>query len=338
MKTKLWEKLRDSKIAWYAVSTTILAILIYLADAKEFVEAITEVNSLYLSLALISGTSAYLVWGLVWHILFKKIGVKSSLRKSYRLFMAGNFMNSVTPLGQLGGEPFMAYIVSKNTESSYEKSFSAIVSSDLINTIPLFTYTLLILTYVIIFGEIKGFYSQAITAMLTLNFIVLGISLLLWKGNSFLESRIQNTISYLTMKSSIIQSIHDSIFERINETRDSFRQVGEDPKHLLKTAGISHLVQPTQFLSLYLILLGLGVEAEAVGVILTVLLSGLALFSPTPGGTGTIEAAMSGLILAFYPGTALEVAAAASVLYRLTTYWPGIPLGYIALISLREAK
>jgi hypothetical protein len=38
------------------------------------------------------------------------------------------------------------------------------------------------------------------------------------------------------------------------------------------------------------------------------------------------------LLMPVDPGPAL----AAAVLFRLTTYWPGIPLGYLALISLES--
>lgn len=333
-----WKKLGDSKVVWYGISTVILAALIYLADFREFITAIIRVDPFYMSLAFFFGMAVFLVWGYVWHSFFRKLGIKTSLKKSYKLFMAGNFMNSITPLGQVGGEPFMAYIVSKNTDSSYEKSLSAIVSSDLLNTIPILVYTIFTFVYIFLFGEVRGFYAETVLLLLGLTFLVLGLGWFLWRGNSYVESWMDGTVNYFASKSERIEKIYDSVHEKIVEVRETFREAGEDRRHLFKTAVISHLALPTQFICLYLILLGLGVEPDVTGVVLSVLLSGLAIFSPTPGGTGTMEAALSGLILVFYPGTALEIAAAAAVLYRLTTYWPGIPVGYAALISLRREQ
>lgn len=338
MNFKRIKRIGDSKVVWYGISTVILAALIYLADFREFIKAIIRVDPFYMSLAFFFGMAVFLVWGYVWHSFFRKLGIKTSLKKSYKLFMAGNFMNSITPLGQVGGEPFMAYIVSKNTDSSYEKSLSAIVSSDLLNTIPILVYTIIMFIYIFLFGKVRGFYAETALLLLILTFIALGIGWFLWRGNRYLESYIKNIISYLASKSKRVKKMYDSAYEKITEIRRTFREAGEDRKHLIKTAIISHLVLPSQFICLYLILLGLGVDPDITGVVLSVLLSGLAIFSPTPGGTGTMEAALSGLILVFYPGTALEIAAAAAVLYRLTTYWPGIPIGYVALINLRREQ
>ncbi|MFB6115990.1 MAG: YbhN family protein [Candidatus Nanosalina sp.] len=332
------KKFSDSKILWYGISTAILAALIYLADFKEFLTALIRVDPFYMTLAFFFGMMVFLVWGYVWHTFFRKLGIETGLKKSYRLFMAGNFMNSITPLGQVGGEPFMAYIVSKNTDSSYEKCLSAIVSSDLLNAIPNLTFTIAVLVYVFIFGKVRGFYAETTALLLTLTIIVLGSGILLWRGNEYLESRAASLVSYLASKSDKVNQMYEATYEKITTIRQTFREAGEDREHLIKTSIISHLALPTQFVNLYLILLGVGVQPDIIGVILTVLLSGLAIFSPTPGGTGTLEAAMSGLLILFYPGITLETAAAAAVLFRLSTYWPGIPIGYAALVSLRREK
>jgi uncharacterized protein (TIRG00374 family) len=329
------EKLGNSKILWYGASTLILAGLVYAADFNQFVKAIIQIDLFYMSLAMIFGMSVFLVWGYVWHTFFKKLGVNSSLKKSYKLFMAGNFMNSVTPLGQVGGEPFMAYIVSKNTGSTYEKSLSSVISSDLLNTIPNLTYTVVVVTYMFFFGQVRSFYGETIAVLLALSIIILGVGLLLWRGNVYIETKIENLVDIIVSKSSIADKIYEASYEKLVTVRQTFREAGKDKSHLLKTTAISHLALPTQFITLYLILLGLNVQPVFSEVIIIVLLGGLAIFSPTPGGTGAFEAAFSGLLILFYPNIGLEVAAAAAVLFRLTTYWPGIPIGYAALISLR---
>ena len=335
---KQLKKLSDSKIVWYGASTLILAALVYAADFRQFVEAIIQVDLFYMSLAMIFGMSVFLVWGYVWHTFFKKLGINSNLKKSYKLFMAGNFMNSVTPLGQVGGEPFMAYIVSKNTGSSYEKSLSSVISSDLLNTIPNLTYTLVVITYIFLFGQVRSFYGKTIGILLALSFIVLGAGILLWRGNEYIESKIKILVDFIVSKSGMARKIYETSYEKLVTVRKTFREAGEDRSHLIKTTAISHLALPTQFITLYLILLGLNVQPAFSEVIIIVLLAGLAIFSPTPGGTGALEAALSGLLILFYPGIGLDVAAAAAVLFRLTTYWPGIPIGYAALISLRREK
>jgi Predicted integral membrane protein len=215
MKFSKIKKIGDSKIVWYTISTVVLAALIYLADFEDFITAITRVNLFYMSLAFFFGMSVFLVWGYVWHSFFRELGIETSLKKSYKLFMAGNFMNSVTPLGQLGGEPFMAYIVSENTNSTYEKSLSAIVSSDLLNTIPILVYTLLIFTYIFLFGSVRRFYAETGLLLLALTFIALATGWLLWRGNHHLESYVGSKMEYFASRSKRIKKIYDSGYERI---------------------------------------------------------------------------------------------------------------------------
>jgi uncharacterized protein (TIRG00374 family) len=337
------EKLKESKILWYGASTLILLTLVYMADFGDFIQALTQVDPFYMSLAAVSGLSVYLVWGFVWFRFFTKMDIEYSLWKSYKMFMAGNFMNSVTPLGQLGGEPFMAYVVSKNTGSSYERALSAVVSSDLLNSIPIVTYMTIGTLYLVLFGGGTllggtGIVRMAIYAVLFLSITAVLLGYFLWSGHVGIESWIISIIKKIEERLPHLQNSIRMAREKLGELRKTFREAGDDPVYLAETAAISHLALPTQFISLYFILLGLGIEPTIIGIIFTIIMSGVAVFFPTPGGSGTFEAAFTLLLRVFYPGIGLDVAVAAAVLFRLSTFWVGIPLGYLALINLRKGE
>jgi len=56
---------------------------------------------------------------------------------------------------------------------------------------------------------------------------------------------------------------------------------------------------------------------------------------PTPGGVGTVEAALAaglGTVAGLNPGVAFSVA----VLFRVLTYWLRIPLGWAAMRGLQR--
>lgn len=337
------ESLKESKVLWYGASTLILLALVYVADFGDFIQALVRVDLFYMSLAALSGLSVYLVWGFVWFRFFTKMDIERSLWKSYKMFMAGNFMNSVTPLGQLGGEPFMAYVVSRNTGSSYERALSAVVSSDLLNSIPIVTYMTIGTLYLLIFGGGTllggtGIVGMAIYAVLFLSVTAVLLGYFLWSGHGGIESWIINKIKKIETRFSRLQNYVRKMREKLGELRSTFREAGDDPVYLAETAAISHLALPTQFISLYFILLGLGIEPTIIGIIFTIIMSGVAVFFPTPGGSGTFEAAFAVLLQVFYPGMGFDVAVAAAVLFRLSTFWAGIPLGYLALINLRKGE
>ena len=335
MKKEL-SNLKDSKILWYGISTLLLAVLVYTTDVERFINSLLQVDPLYMSLAMISGFSVFLVFGWIWYRIFKKVGIEADLKTSYELFMAGNFVNSITPLGQAGGEPFMAYLVSENTGTSYEKSLSAVITSDMINLIPALTYTVLGIIYLMFFGlELPGL-KPLIIVLIAIIGILGGGGYLLWSKDNRLKNFLFRIVDYIEKKADISQKIIESIKERIESAEEAFADAGGDPIYLGKTALISHIYPLTQIIALWLILQGMGVEAGIGAIGLTVILSGLAHFSPTPGGTGAFEIAFAGLLIAFVPGIAPSDAVASAVLFRLTSYWPGIPIGYLFLLHLKK--
>lgn len=337
MKTKI-EYLKNSKLIWYGISTAILLGLIYLADINQFIDAIKSIKSSYMVLAFISGLSVFLVWGYIWHSFFEQLGIESHLGKSYRLFMAGNFMNSITPLGQLGGEPLMAAVISKNTESSYEESLSSVISADIVNSIPFLTYLVVAVVYLILFGTSNTVIWNAAYLMIGLILTMTTIIYLTWFNGDLVEKGIFRLLNYLARKTNRGEKYIEVLKKKISELRKTFDKIGDNPNHLIKITAVSHLAPLTQFICMYFLISGMGIDPGVTGVFLTVVLGGLAMWSPTPGGSGAIEAAMTTLLKIFYPSIGLGTAVAVAVLFRLTTYWPGILIGYVSLISLRKRE
>lgn len=327
--------LKNSKLLWYGVTTLIFAVLLYFVDINQFLNALRDADRKLMGLALISGLSLFLFVSYVWHRTFNRIGIKTDYRTSLRLYLAGNFLNSITPLGQFGGEPFMAYIVSRSTGESYEKALSGVVSADMINAVPLVTYMSAGLIYLTFYSTLDGFTTQIIYVMTPLILAGLLLAYILWFRTGLLENMLFGIVDRLEKKLQRGEKYIESVKDRIREVKNSFKIVGEDPVHLSKTLAIPHLAIITQFTALYLVLLSQGVEAYIIPTVFVVILSTVATFSPTPGGSGTFETAFSGLLMLFYPVT-FDTALASAVLFRLTTYWPGIAIGYIALLNLKR--
>lgn len=327
----------DNKYLWFGVSGLLLALLIYFADVGKFLEALRDTDPVLLVPALIAGLSAFLIWGYVWHLFFDQMGIDISFHRTMEMFMAGNFLNSVTPLGQFGGEPFMAYIVSKNTEASYEKSFSFVASADMINAVPFITYLLAGAAYMFLFRSVNGLIAQA--AHITLALAVVGglIAYLLWFDEEKVEKYLFGALNKVQKITGHGEKISKEVKERISAVKTSFREAGENPRLLAKATAVTHINFVFQGAALYFILLSLSLTPEISAIYFTVLLSGLASFSPTPGGTGTFEAAFAGVLVLFYP-VGFATALTAAVLFRLASYWPGLLIGYVAFVKLNISE
>lgn len=327
---------KDSKKLWFGVSTAVFLIIIYLADVGEFISAIQRADIRFLIPAYLIGTTPFFILAYVWHDFLKKTNPEIKYFKTLKLFMAGSFLNSITPLGQFGGEPFMAYIINRNTDSSYEEAFSAVLSADLINSIPGFTFLFGGGLYLLFFGAITDRVIRLV-GLGVISSIALGLMLyFLWFRSGAIESKILGVLKTLANFFGRGDKIVEAAEERLNEVEEAFSTIGEDPKSLFKISLFPHIGFIVNTTVLYMLMLAFGIQNPAfISIFLVLIFSELANYSPTPGGSGTFEGAMAGLITLFMSvdfATALAVAMA----YRTTNFWPGILLGYISLNSLER--
>ncbi len=326
---------RLKNLLWFGVSTAIIAAAVYFADFGEFLGAVRRANTWYLVPAFALGLSSFGIWSYVWYSFFKTMELRISYLKSFWLFMAGHFMNSITPAGQFGGEPFMAYIISRNTDASYEKAFSTVISADIVNAVPSFTFVLGGAFYLMLFGSINQLVLQAVYMSLLVIAVGGVLVYLLWFKSGRVEEALIRFSRFISDKTGRGAKIADTIEEKLRNVQESFRRVGESPWHLVKVTAISHLIFIFQIGCLYFILLSLGVEPDIAPLYFVLSLSLLAIFAPTPGGSGAVEAAMAGL-LNFFISMSFASAVAAAIIFRLTTYWPGLIVGYIAINTLEN--
>lgn len=319
---------RVSNLLWFALSTAIILAIVYFADIGRVLRSLGEANFSILMPTFVVGLSIFAVRAFTWHSFFKTIGSDASYFQTFQLFMAGNFLNSVTPLGQFGGEPFMAYIVSSNTDSNYEKAFSTVFSADVVNAIPPFTFIIGGSIYLIFLGTLNELIVQVLYIALLTTFLGGIVVYILWFEAGLIEGAIVRFFRGISGLLGRGESIVNEIERRLNRMEENFRRIGENPRHLLKTAVIAHIAFVLELVTIFLILFSLGHHVNFTPLYFVMPLASLAAFSPTPGGSGTYEAAMAGLLTLFLE-IGFPTAVVAAVLFRVTTYWQGLLTGYV---------
>lgn len=326
-----------SKRFWYIITGLLFAGLIYLADIGKFVAALRRVDSSLFAVAVAIGFSSLLVWAWVWHRFFGQLVIPASPTQTIRLFMSGQFLNSITPLGQFGGEPVMAFVISKTTDTDYEDALACVVSSDILNAAPFFTFTLGGVAYLAVFGGLNGFFVD-IGLIAAVLLIIGGVVVsLLWSKHRTLGGAVTKLLDALEGIIGRGEEVFQSVRDGVEGVEDAFERAGSDRWFLLSTASVSHLAIIAQIVSLYFVFLALGIQPRLVPLYFIVTLSTLATLSPTPGGSGTYEAAFSTLMTLFY-SVELATALTAAILFRLTTYWPGLVVGYLSLLTLKTDR
>lgn len=328
---------RVEKALWFGVSTAIFAGLIYFADLGKFLDALASASLVLLVPAFVAGFSVFFVFGYTWHRFMRKVGIEVSYFESLKFFFAGQFMNSVTPLGQFGGEPFMAYIVQRNTGASYEKSLSTVFSADVVNAIPMLTFLLGGTAYLFLFSSLNSLIIQVIYAGIVLTGLGGLIVYLLWFKAGSIESYILRLLRYFSGVIGRGESLVERAETRLQRMQNTFESIGENPRHLFQTAVVAHIYFVLQVICLYFVMLSFGVSTDFTPLYFIIAISSLANFAPTPGGSGAFEASMAAIMSSpLLLGIDFEVAVAAAIIFRLTTYWPGLLVGYLSLLSVEN--
>lgn len=324
---------RVKRAAWFGVSTVILVAMVLFADVNKVLEVLRAAELRYFALALVFGLSTFLVFAFTWFRCFGMVGEDVNYIQSLRIYLAGEFLNSVTPIGQLGGEPFMAYVIRENSDMRYEEALSTVLSADIINAIPMITFVLAGFAYLVASGPVDGFVIRAAGAVLIAAAIGSTLVYTLWFRSEKLENFIVSIFEKITSVLGRGEEHLESVEGRMASVRQTLERIGTDKSSLLSTALIAHLFFVSGLASLYFVMLALGVEIGLTSLVFVIAFSGASNFIPTPGGAGAFEFAMAVLLVTFAE-VGLPVATAAAILYRAASYWPIMIIGYLSLLSL----
>jgi len=329
------EDLKENKYLWFGISTLIIGFLIYFAGVEKFIDSVSQARIAPMFLALIAGLSVFVFWGYSWFRVFRKSGIEMSFYSSLETFMAGQFMNSITPLGQFGGEPVMAYLVRSNSDASYQKSISSVFSADILNATPFVTFTIAGSLYLTAFGTLTPRIRYVLYAALGVLGVGGATAYLLWFRPGTIERRILVGVEKIAGYSNTVEKYLDSFEEKLYEIQENFDSIGEDPSYLAKTAAGAHIGFMMQVVSFYLVMYSLGFNPSIVPVYFIVVFSSLASFTPTPGGSGAFEGVMASMVELFLPYS-FATGLTAAILFRICTYWNGIIIGWMAFNNLKK--
>lgn len=317
------------KIISFSIATLVIIGLLVIADTEELLNALLTLERQYLLLAFLLGISSILLWSFVWQKLFEIIDIIVKFRDIVHLYLAALFMNSITPLGQFGGEPFMAYLVSKKLPVNYEKTLSTLLYADTINAAPFYTFSVIGLSYLIFTGLMSPYSTISLITIFITSLVLLSLYIGLKTKNKNILNKLKE---FQILQKYNLENIILKIQETIKDIVEIYLEVKENPKRIAPAFLASHFAFFINVLILNVLLVGLGVNISLLFLFIVLPLAGIGNFSPTPGGSGTYEAAMAGLLT--LGGVSFSTAVIAAILFRLVTYWPGLIIGYLATITL----
>ncbi len=315
----------------FAVAMILLAVLAVGLGLEDLRTMLSTASIEWIAVAFLSTGLCFAAWARSWQIVLGVIDVDEPFSTLVVTYAAATFANFVTPMGQAGGEPFIAYVLSRETDASFEDSLATVVTVDLLNLLASFGLALCSLVLLAARIDLPNSIESIAGGLAVAAIGVVILATISWRFRTRLAGVIEGGIEPAAR---LVPGLTvTGIQNRLRELYDAFNRIGAERRTLARAFVFS--ISGWALFVLPLILAGraVGLMIGPFVAFFVVPASMLAGYVPSPGGLGSIEVVLTGLLLALVAVTAAE-AYAITLIYRIATYWFGITVGGIAALEL----
>lgn len=313
----------------FIVAALAVYLLGYAVGWKAVLALLAETQLRWVAIGCVSTAICLAMWGKAWQVVLSVAGVQEPYRRLVVTYFAATFANYVTPLGQAGGEPFIAYVLSRDTEATYQDSLAFVVTADLLNLLPFFNFAAVGLGWLLLRVGLPEGAEQLAWGLVVMAVGVPVVISVGWRYRTKLEVLILRLIGPIATRTGRFST--EGVRLRIEEFFVALERIAASPRKLATALLFSYLGWVFFTLPLYFGALALGFTVNPVVILFIVPASTLAGLVPTPGGLGSVEAALVVLLVALT--TLIEPEAfALAVVYRVASFYFSIAVGAIAAI------
>lgn len=315
------------------IGALIFALFANEVGFDKFISRIINVNKTLFLLVILFNFLNILAFTITWRYL---IPAKIGIYKLFTFFMAGTFINNITPTFGTGGEPVKALLLGKETGISKAECFAGVVTQRMLNMFPF----LIIggLGIILLFSRpgvrlgIWVMIGLVFSIMLAFSLFILIIYFYLKKDrlSYFVHSVIRFLAPFigLVKKGFDHRAYVDAVDESINSFHGGLQNINNNRSAVLKATFLSFLGWVFDIIAIYAVFLSMGETDIHISIlIITYTLSMMSSWLPLfiPGGLGIVDGTM--VYLFMLGGIPMDVALVAAWLYRLVNYWLNTTLG-----------
>jgi uncharacterized protein (TIRG00374 family) len=329
------ERFRARNI-WYVgiIGAVVFAVFTNEIGFGKFLVLMGNVSKPLLLLAVLLNLLNLISYTVTWRVLTP---ADIGLHKLFKFYMAGTFINNITPTFGTGGEPVKAMLLGKETGISKAECFAGVVSQRMLNMFPLFTIGMIGIWLLFSKPRQIQLATWQVAAMLFsigLAVFAFGLIIYFYLRKDKLSSFVQSAIRFFAPCIGLMKKgfDHKAYTEAVEESIDSFhgglKNISHNKYGLGKAILFSYFGWIFDILAIYIIFLSIGETNIHISILIITytiaMISGwLPLF--LPGGLGIVDGTMA--ILFIYAGVPVEMAVLATLLYRLASYWFNTVLG-----------
>jgi uncharacterized protein (TIRG00374 family) len=313
----------------FAVAGLLVYLLGWVVGWEATIERLARADLRWLAVACLSTAVGLALWGKAWQVVLRELGIGVPYRKLVTTYFAATFANYVTPLGQAGGEPFIAYVLARDTSADYEQSLASVVTADLLNLLPFFNFAAVGLGYLLVRSQLVG---AAQNVAIGLAAMAVGVPLAVvvgWRHRGAVERALLRLAAPVAARTDRFDL--EGLRGRIDRFYEAVGQIAGNRRRLAYALLFSYAGWVCFALPLYFAGLTLGVDIGLLLVLFVVPASTVAGMVPTPGGLAAVEGALVALLVGLTALGAADALAVATI-YRLASYWFALLVGGVATL------
>ncbi|ERG97201.1 lysylphosphatidylglycerol synthase transmembrane domain-containing protein [Haloquadratum walsbyi] len=306
---------------------------IWLIGPSALWNALTSVSSWRFGFLLLISTIPLILWGGGFYVILRRLGHTGSFVVSVLLVNASGFLNTITPFGQLGGNPPAALLIKRALGTDFETALAGIGVMNATNRLASIFLGFLAASYLgwrLIIEHALNIAVFGIIAVIVATVLAAG---LLWQYRYTLVDNGSQGLSAIIKPLNHLPRIDVPSRERLRQRGVQFIEALEllatAPAELALVFGLCMVGQAFIAAILWVALAALGTDLLFATVLLVIPVAKLGAIAPTPGGLGAAETLLAGTLMTTTEVTA-AVAGAAAILYRASAFWiPALTGGFI---------
>jgi uncharacterized protein (TIRG00374 family) len=313
------------------IGVGILVGMILFIGPGNIENAIKLANPWYVALAVILQFAVYGLWTWRWSINIKSIGISVKKGHVFPMLMVGLAVNNLTPSARGGGEPIRGYILSKYSNSSFEKSFATVIADRGLDTFPFIVLAIITIFAAVFYLNLPDYalYSLiiAVIVLVAVFLVALYMSFNLEFGRK-VSLWLVRLIKRFSKKDH--SKLEENALKAIHGFQNSMHTMVKDRNVLLYGLPISFLIWILEIIRVYVIFSAFNVDVSLLVIAEVFIISTLIGLIPLlPGGLGAVDGIM--IILFSAAGVPPSISAGATIVERLISFWMTSIIG-IALL------
>lgn len=321
--------------AGFGVAAVLLYLLGRVVGWGAILRAVGGADPVWLGLAVASTVGSVVAWSKVWEEVLASLAVDRPFRTLTVTYFAVTFADYVTPLGTVGGGPFVAYFLSTGDDVTFHEGLASITTTDVLNLLPQFSFAAVGVAGLLLQGGLPRRADLFVAALVGFALVAaMGVAVVLYRRDDAVDA-IVRVVAPVGGHLPFLDT--EAIRGEVHEFAGVVGRIAGDPTLVRKSVVYSFAGWFLFAAPLYLVGRSMGFDLYPPLVLFVVAASTVASLVPTPGGLGGVEFAMTGLLVALSP-LGVASAAAVTLLYRVTSYWFLIVVGgAIALYEIYVA-